>query len=191
MKPRYARKPRQEGETHAARDPRCCAAYGCPLPGTSCKSLKGGEQWYCRFHDGQDPTQFDAISQRIRKNIGLIEHADKIKRAGPVVWGCNPEKFQSGNALLRRQPGETWRPYLTRLTQLVTAAIYDGHSIQRLTHEDRNPQRADSGPGIEPSGIGGDHGQREASKPYRHIGDLCPQASRPDQQGDHRGAESV
>jgi hypothetical protein len=108
-----------------------CSAYGCPLAGTNADGLKGAEQWYCRFHFGHDVSEFDAISTRINRNHALIEHARLVQRLGPVVMATQPEKFQTGNALHRRQVGEQWAPYLSRLNALIFDAIHNGpHSTK-------------------------------------------------------------
>lgn len=126
-KARYA-KPANASEPPSAATQRGhkCSAYGCPLAGTNADSLKGAEQWYCRFHFKRDVSEFDVISARINRNQALIEHERLIRRLGPVLMVTHPEKSQTGNAQHRRQPGETWAQYLSRLNALINDAIFNG-----------------------------------------------------------------
>ena len=122
MMSRYAKAKNQPDQDQPRRDPGKCAAYGCPLAGTKTGSLKGSDQWYCRFHDGHDITEFDQISQRIRRHLPLIEHAAKMVRLGPVAGSL----VATGNAQHRKQPGENWSEYVRRLNGLVFSAIHGG-----------------------------------------------------------------
>lgn len=124
---RYAKPQQDASQDTPARDPMKCAAYGCPLAGTNTSSLKGSEQWYCRFHDGHEVAEFDNISARINRHRALIEHESKVRRMGPIAG----ERVTTGNALHRRQPGESYADYLRRLSGLVFDAIHGGGPANR------------------------------------------------------------
>lgn len=187
---RYPKKTQQDQETTPQRNPMLCAAYGCPLTGTGCNGLKGSSQWYCRFHNGQDVSQFDAISQRINRILPLIRHEHLIRTAGPVMWAARPEKYQTGNALIRHRPGESWLDYVKRLHGLILQGIYGG-TVARVSYGDSDTQREDDGSGVKPSGERAGHQERPSPAAYRHVGDVCAQASWADQSGDQSGAEST
>lgn len=119
-KSRYAKPPQEASQDSPARDPRKCAAWGCPLAGTHTDSLKGSDSWYCTFHNGHDTSEFDRISTRITRHLPLIEHYRKVSRLGPIAGMA----VVTGNALQRRQPGETYAQYLRRLGGLVFNAIH-------------------------------------------------------------------
>lgn len=126
MSSRYAKKSEQAAEAPAQPRGHKCSAYGCPLAGTNTDSLKGSDQWYCRFHNGRDVSEFDAISTRVNRHRALIEHARLVQRLGPVIMVTQPEKFQTGNALHRKQPGESFVQYVNRLNGLIFDAVHNG-----------------------------------------------------------------
>lgn len=121
-KNRYGKKNQDQDSDIPQRDPHRCAAYGCPLRGTMSNSLNGSDTWYCRFHNGRNPADFDAISTRINRHQALIEHHARVSSAGPI----RGIEVQTGNALHRRAPGETYNQHLRRLTGLIFDAIHGG-----------------------------------------------------------------
>ena len=51
-----------------------CEAYGCPLTGSMAHAVNS--PWYCRFHHGYLPNNFDAITVKVKKYLSLIEILD-------------------------------------------------------------------------------------------------------------------
>jgi hypothetical protein len=51
-----------------------CEAYGCPLNGSLAHGVNS--PWYCRFHYGFMPKDFDAITIKVKKYMSLIEILD-------------------------------------------------------------------------------------------------------------------
>lgn len=54
-------------DASTSRDTCMCAAYGCPLPGGITDSTQGSDRWFCRFHFGREPREFDAITTDVRR----------------------------------------------------------------------------------------------------------------------------
>lgn len=90
-----------------------CTAYGCPLAGSISSSLVGGGPWYCRFHFGRMPTDFDEITTRIKHgNLLDLDEKARTKPSQSVVemWSRMHRPPARAAAYLsvseERQPGE-------------------------------------------------------------------------------------
>lgn len=113
-----------------------CIAHGCPLLGTMSNSLNGSDQWYCRFHNGRDVSQFDKVSLRINLHLALINHANRVERAGPCVCDADPARYyNTGNAAYSKRPGEKWTGYVRRLNAMIHDAIHGGGAAETETEE--------------------------------------------------------
>lgn len=74
-----------------------CSAFGCPLFGSlasdfsKTKSNHDGTattdyaRFYCRFHYGQQVSENDGITMRIKQNIEIIENLNLLMLTGDVV----------------------------------------------------------------------------------------------------------
>lgn len=107
VKPR-SRKPEPAAEPVEDRDPLLCQAYGCPVPAGISPSITGGGRWYCRFHFGREPIEFDAITAELQSGETLRDEARRRALKSPTVRAML-SKVASKAAeadLVERQPGE-------------------------------------------------------------------------------------
>jgi hypothetical protein len=119
----------------AEQDPRQCAAYGCPMPGSMSSSTGGTNEWFCRVHFGRNPGSWQHITAELNR-LGWLVHAVVTMRRdyGSVAW---PETFTAATKAMRaaqrgdltHAKGETVADWLKRLD----AALEQGSVPQNST----------------------------------------------------------
>lgn len=67
-----------------------CLAYGCPLPASISAHTDGDGKWYCRHHFGKKVDRFDRITSAIKKNLWMVDLAEKMINA-PVHYKGSKE----------------------------------------------------------------------------------------------------
>lgn len=67
----------------ADRPPHLCAAYGCPLIGTSTASTSGSSEWWCFAHFGADVGRFQSITTEINRLSWLACAARDVRMHKP------------------------------------------------------------------------------------------------------------
>lgn len=55
-----------------------CHAHGCPLSGAISESTRGGGPFFCRFHFGTDPKEWQAITETVRATLRDRESGDYL-----------------------------------------------------------------------------------------------------------------
>jgi hypothetical protein len=63
----------------ADRPSHLCAAYGCPLIGTSTASTIGGSEWWCFAHFGADVGRYQAITSELNRLRWLSAAARDVR----------------------------------------------------------------------------------------------------------------
>ena len=67
-----------------------CLAYGCPMPASISAHTDGDGKWYCRHHFGKKVERFDAITHAIKKNLWMVDVAEKMMNA-PIHYKGSKE----------------------------------------------------------------------------------------------------
>ena len=111
-----------------------CQASGCPLFGTRSTSLNGSDKWWCRFHYGQELSNFARITDRITRSRPMIEHIRRLKQAvsADIV---NPPPWMTSypnNPEFSRREDETHGQYIARLEAALQKAIRQGIEHSKL-----------------------------------------------------------
>ena len=63
----------------ADRPAHLCAAYGCPLIGTSCTSTQGSSEWWCFAHFGADVGRYQTITSELNRLNWLAAAARDVR----------------------------------------------------------------------------------------------------------------
>lgn len=63
----------------AERPSHLCAAYGCPLIGTSTGSTSGSSEWWCFAHHGADVGRYQAITSELNRLSWLAAAARDVR----------------------------------------------------------------------------------------------------------------
>jgi hypothetical protein len=74
--------PKGGGSQPTANGAERCLAAGCPLPGTTSDSTKGGGPWTCSAHRRAAPDQWPAVSQRAASMPWLWRALNRIATEG-------------------------------------------------------------------------------------------------------------
>lgn len=73
---------RYNDATRGSREPESnghrCHAHGCPLSGAISESTRGGGPFFCRFHFGTDPKEWQAITETVRATLRDRESGDYL-----------------------------------------------------------------------------------------------------------------
>lgn len=64
----------------AQHDPRQCAAYGCPMPGSMSASTTGTSEWHCWLHFGASPGRWQRITADLNRVQWLAHAIVKLRR---------------------------------------------------------------------------------------------------------------
>lgn len=71
----------------AQRDPRYCAAYGCPLLGVVSTSTSGGGEWWCSLHFGKDVGQMQRLTVEMNRREWLSHTITDLRQNyGTESW---------------------------------------------------------------------------------------------------------
>lgn len=114
----------------ANRPAHLCAAYGCPLVGTSTSSTSGSDEWWCFAHYGLDYGQVQAATSEINRVSWLAEACNAVRRHAPNTPGSR-EAFaliQHELTLHQRKDllpiaNETRKAWLNRLEGTLLAMV--------------------------------------------------------------------
>jgi len=60
-----------------------CIAHGCPLPGTVSDDLRGAGPWMCSAHKRAQPSDWPAVTERIRSAGWLWSAVNTLRQEGP------------------------------------------------------------------------------------------------------------
>jgi len=60
-----------------------CAAYGCPLVGTSTSSTSGADDWYCFAHFGAEFGKYQAITSELNRTSWLAHACRDVRQFAP------------------------------------------------------------------------------------------------------------
>lgn len=114
----------------ADRPAHLCAAYGCPLVGTSCSSTSGSNEWWCFAHFGLDYGQVQAATTEVNRLAWLAQASNAVrmhKRGTPgsaeaFALICHELKLHQRADLLPIE-GESRIAWLTRLEGALLAMV--------------------------------------------------------------------
>ena len=111
-----------------------CTAAGCPLFGTRA-SGSGASRWWCRFHYGQELSNFSRITERIERSRAMIEHIKRLKTANASDVQQAPAwlTVYQNNPKFNRNENETHGAYTQRLELALKNAI-----LQNIEHSHLN-----------------------------------------------------
>jgi len=100
-----------------------CDARGCPLVG----SCSDDGNLYCQFHLGKHFNDFPKITQKIVNIKYAIDHYYFVKRATPVEWINDSEKFYTtSHENLNKRVSEGHYEYIDRLWDTIKGYIGKG-----------------------------------------------------------------
>lgn len=113
-------------EDRIAERPRhLCAAYGCPLTGTSATSTSGSDEWWCFAHFGLDYGQVQAATSEINRLAWLAAAARDVRDVTRIKPGTDESRAAftliakeltlHGRKDLLLADGENRRQWLARL----------------------------------------------------------------------------
>lgn len=122
----------QEAKPHQ----QTCQAYGCPLTGTRSNSVKGGGEWWCRYHIGQSADSFALITDRINKSMPMFEHIKRLVRANShQITTLEPSLYNYlRNPEFSIKETENHGQYVGRLVLTLRKFILDGVEHGQLNH---------------------------------------------------------
>jgi hypothetical protein len=110
-----------------------CAAYGCPLTGTSSTSTSGSDEWWCFAHFGLDYGQVQAATTEVNRVPWLAAAAQDVRDVNRVKPGTPESK--AAFALIEHEltlhgrkdllliQGESRRQWLNRLEGALLAIV--------------------------------------------------------------------
>lgn len=98
-----------------------CAAFGCPMLGTSSKSTNGSKEWFCWLHVSSDGGKWQQITTELNRIIWLVEVLRSIRMYRgtdhwPDIYKSYKQKFtlNQRNDLFRNQ-SENLNQWVSRM----------------------------------------------------------------------------
>ncbi len=137
----------------AERAPDLCAAYGCPLVGTSCGSTQGSTEWWCCAHFGLDFGQMQRATAELNRCQWLVGAVRSVRNHSPGTVASREayaEVQQSladhGRLDLQHKARESRQVWLGRLEGELVAIVRA--SVQPNLYE-----AAPAGANLQPVGV--------------------------------------
>lgn len=119
----------------AERLPHQCAAYGCPLVGTSSSSTQGSDEWWCFAHFGLDYGQVQAATSELHRVAWLtaaVRDVRDVRRVAPGTAESRAAFALIANELtlhgrkdLLHNPPESRRQWLGRLETALLSIVHE------------------------------------------------------------------
>lgn len=112
-----------EQQTEQKTDFKKCVVYGCPMAGTLTDSIRGSQNFYCRYHHNKPGDELAQITLRLKNHFREIEFINAVRKFGPVGF-MHDLKIPAPDGLQIRD-GETWADYVTRLTVFERGILHE------------------------------------------------------------------
>ncbi|MEC5164049.1 hypothetical protein RCH08_005239 [Janthinobacterium sp. CG_S6] len=121
----------------ASRPAHLCAAYGCPMVGTTTSSTQGTNEWWCWLHFAKDAGRFQRITAELHRLDWLAKAATDIRLLlkrpeWPAAFARIEHDLMLANRPdLRWTDGESERQWMERLERELSSIIGEDSQAPR------------------------------------------------------------